>query len=321
MVPKFTLAAAIRYPHHRSGWGYALDALAPLLRTDDDGVLLDSMLETTFGKSVDAALAEGRVPYRRPWVGFLHVPPEYPGWYDQRKRFAALCAQPAWQQSLTHCRGLVVLSRWLRDQVAPQVRVPVLALTHPTAPCARTFDPSAWRAAGRPVVHVGWWLRRLLSLHELPLPRDRKLLLMPWDDAQVDKVRTTADAERRDAGAPPLDAWDVTLRPRLDPEAYDDLLTRSVVFLHLHAAVANNAIIECIVRRTPVLVNPLPSVREYLGDDYPLYYASLDEAAALASDPIRVAEAHAHLAAIDVDRFSGATFCRALGESTLYRSL
>lgn len=321
MVPKFTLAAAIRYPHHRSGWGYALDALAPLLRPDGDGVLLDSMLEKTFGPGVDAALAEGRIPYRRPWVGVLHVPPEYPDWYDQRKRFGALSAQPAWQQSLPHCRGLVVLSRWLRDQVAPLVPVPVLALTHPTAPSARTFEPSAWRAAGQPVVHVGWWLRRLLSLHELPLPRGRKLLLLPWDDAQVERLRATAEAERRPTGAPPMDDWDVTIRPRLDPGGYDDLLTRSVVFLHLHAAVANNAIVECIVRRTPVLVNPLPSVREYLGDDYPLYYASLAEAAAFASDPARVADAHAHLAAIDVDRFSGTTFCRALGESALYRSL
>ena len=56
-------------------------------------------------------------------------------------------------------------------------------------------------------------------------------------------------------------------------------MTESVVFLDLYDAVANNAVVECISRQTPILVNPLDSVVEYLGQDYPFYYYSLDEAA------------------------------------------
>ena len=59
---------------------------------------------------------------------------------------------------------------------------------------------------------------------------------------------------------------------------YDRLLSENIVFVELHDANANNAIIECIARATPLLINPLPAVVEYLGRDYPLYYSSLEEA-------------------------------------------
>ena len=49
-------------------------------------------------------------------------------------------------------------------------------------------------------------------------------------------------------------------------------------FWYLYDSIANNAILECISRQTPILVNPLDSVVEYLGKDYPFYYYSLDEA-------------------------------------------
>jgi hypothetical protein len=56
-----------------------------------------------------------------------------------------------------------------------------------------------------------------------------------------------------------------------DPE-YDTLLSKTVVFLNLVDAVAVNTVIECIIRRTPVILNRLPATEEYLGKGYPLFY-------------------------------------------------
>lgn len=318
---KFSLVERIHYPHQRSGWAYAQRSLGPLLREGDDGVLLDTMVERSFGRHLEQALRDGQVPYRRPWVGMLHVPPRYPAWFDQRKCFDVIRTLPCWQESLPHCRGLIVLSRHLRDWLATQVDVPVVALAHPTETPDRRFDVDAYRRAGEPVVQVGWWLRRLVSIHRLALPTRRKHLLLPHDDAGLDRFRDVVAAERAVAGAPAWEAWDVNVLPRRSDAAYDALLSRAVVFLDLHDSVANNAIIECIVRRTPVLVNPLPSVREYLGEDYPLYFASLDEAATKASDLDLVHAAHRYLATLDRSRLDGATFCRELAESELYRAL
>jgi hypothetical protein len=292
-----------------------------LLRDDGGGVLLDTMVEIDFGRRLTEALQAARVPYRRAWVGMLHVPSSYPVWFDQCKRYEVISALPCWRESLPYCKGLVVLSRHQCEWLAPQVPVPVVALMHPTEPPAVTFDFEAYRRAGEPVVQVGWWLRRLVSIHQLPLPLRRKFLLLPFAGGELERVQAVVAAEQRAAGAPAWGRWQANVLQRLSNEQYDALLARSVVFLDLHASSANNAIVECIVRRTPVLVNPLPSVREYLGADYPLYFTSLDEAAAKASDPALVHDAHRHLAAVDVARFAGATFCRSFAESALYRDL
>lgn len=58
---------------------------------------------------------------------------------------------------------------------------------------------------------------------------------------------------------------------------YDELLSQNIVFLNLIDCSAANTIIECIVRNTPILVNKLDPVVEYLGKDYPFYYNNLSE--------------------------------------------
>lgn len=310
------------YAHQRSGWGYALDALAPLLRGPGPGILFDSMLERNFARDRAEARAEGRIPYRRPWIGFFHVPAEIPGWFDPTKSVLRIATLPEWQESLPHCRGLMTLSRhhaaFLRSMFPS---VPVLALRHPTAMAEPRFALDRYLREGQRVVQVGWWLRRMASIHFLPVVKARKKLLLPVGEASLPRYLRALEGEREADGAPELASWDARSMERLPDAEYDALLASSVVLLHLRGSVANNAILECMVQGTPVLVNPLPSVREYLGDDYPLYFDDLEEAARKASDPERVLEAHRYLSARDLEPLTGAAFCRDLAESELYRSL
>jgi hypothetical protein len=174
---------------------------------------------------------------------------------------------------------------------------------------------------GQRVVQVGWWLRRLASIHFLPVVKARKKLLLPVGEATMPRYLRALEGERVESGAPELASWDATIMERLPDAEYDALLASSVILLHLRGSVANNAILECMVRGTPVLVNPLPSVREYLGEEYPLYFDDLEEAARKVSDPECVREAHRYLSERDLEPLLGAAFCRDLAESDLYRSL
>jgi polysaccharide pyruvyl transferase WcaK-like protein len=63
----------------------------------------------------------------------------------------------------------------------------------------------------------------------------------------------------------------------LKDDEYDRIFSESVVFLDLVDASAANTIIECIVRNTPLLVNKISPVVEYLGEEYPLYYNDIKE--------------------------------------------
>jgi hypothetical protein len=91
---------------------------------------------------------------------------------------------------------------------------------------------------------------------------------------------------------------------------YDELLASSVIFLYLVDASAVNTVIECIVRTTPILINPLPAVVEYLGPKYPLYYTSLEHAAELAADRNQIRRAHRYLKRLDKSRLTMDYFLR-----------
>lgn len=89
----------------------------------------------------------------------------------------------------------------------------------------------------------------------------------------------------------------------VDNDEYDDLLSRNVVFLNLVECSAANTIIECIIRDTPIILNRLPAVVEYLGEDYPLYYDKIDEIGDLLQDD-KIREAHHYLSTRDKSTLS-----------------
>jgi hypothetical protein len=78
---------------------------------------------------------------------------------------------------------------------------------------------------------------------------------------------------------------------------YDLLLSKNIVFIDLFDASANNAILECIIRNTPVIINKTDAVIEYLGIGYPLYFESLEDIPNLLNET-KIIEAHEYLCKI-----------------------
>ena len=56
---------------------------------------------------------------------------------------------------------------------------------------------------------------------------------------------------------------------RVTAHRYDCLLPENVMAIELFDASANNVVVECIARNTPIIVNRHPAVVEYLTADYP----------------------------------------------------
>jgi hypothetical protein len=94
---------------------------------------------------------------------------------------------------------------------------------------------------------------------------------------------------------------------RLPDAHYDDLLSESVVFLELFDTSANNAVVECIVRCTPIVINRHPAVVEYLGPDYPLYYDTIAEVENLLTRD-SIMSAYEYLCQYDKEALSGSLF-------------
>ena len=103
----------------------------------------------------------------------------------------------------------------------------------------------------------------------------------------------------------------VSFIEELDDQDFDQLLSQHVVFLRLFDCSAANTVIECIVRNTPLIVNRLPALEEYLGKDYPLFYHKIEEVKDLLSME-SLKSGHEYLKALDKNYLKVETFVEQL---------
>ena len=262
------------------------------------------------------------MPYRRQWVGFIHNPPGIPDWHEYLSAPQHILTLPAWRESLPQCHGIFTFSAAMRDWLASRLQIPVAALIHPTESTARLFRLDRFLSLEQPrIVQIGAWLRRINSIARLNVARLRKTCLIPRPDGATYLETLVRREQTHDPAACSADWSSVDLIQHLDPEAFDELLSCSVVFLDLYDTVVNNTVIECIVRCTPLVCNRLPALVELLGEDYPLFFSTLEEAARKAEDLDLIRAAAKHLQAIPKVPFTGEYFARSLAESAIYRGL
>ena len=327
-IGKISLAHQMAFASHRYGWNYAIHALKPL--HNPGGILFDGYLENSFvWKNYQAG--QTRVPYREPWIGVFHNPPNMPAWFNYSNAPQSIMAQADWKRSLECCVGLFCLSKYQADWVKEQTGKPVSVLIHPTGEPNGQFDFDRFLSnSSKKIVQLGWWLRRLNAIYQLPIEKDNQ---QGYEKVRLSNA-TSPEAERRikdweakEKAAENLSFDDAYLentreQSRLSDVEYDRLLTENIAFVSLHDASANNSVVECIARATPVLVNPLPAVVEYLGDDYPLYFDTLAEAAEKVMDLALIRTAHEYLKVCKVgSKLSADYFRRSFEESEVYQLL
>lgn len=318
--PKLSLSRHLTFPFHRSGWAYALDALKPLLKPG--GVVLDPFIEATFCWDLEKNEQSGELPYRSDWVAIIHNPPGIPLWHEYESAPQSIFNLPAWRNSMPKCRGIYVFSETMRSWVRQRLNVPVQAVVHPTEPVSQFFTMEKFLAnPARRIVQIGAWLRRLHSISQLKVVTLKKTLLSPRPTPDPHLESLLRREAANDPAARNADWSSVEFLSYQSSGDYDSLLSNNLVFLDLYDTVVNNTIIECIVRRTPVICNRLPSLEEQLGRDYPLFFSDLEEAAAKAEDLPLIEKAHQHLSAIPTQIFSQANFRDSVVQGEIYRSL
>ena len=338
--------------NHRSGWGFALNTLHPL--HNSQGIKFDAFLENTFiyeqryrgirphriiakmksdGVFKYLATLEEKqiVPYEQPWVGFIHNPPYIPDWFKDEVYLQDMFEQAIWQKSIKHCSGLFCLSAYLAEWLKTKVDVPVVNLLHPIEIADLQFDFNQFMTnPSKKIFQVGWWLRKLNSIYQLPIAKDNqlgyeKIRLVPnfapnADDYQqqiIDQDRQINNLEI----IPEYDLNTVEMQHLANNE-YDLLLSENIAFMDLYDAGANTAILDCMARATPLLVNPLPAVKEYLGEEYPFYFTNLSEAAAKAMDTDLIRETHLYLCQSEIrTKFTPTAFLENFKRSQIYQSI
>ena len=340
------------FSNHRSGWSYALNALKPL--HNSQGILLDGFIENNFAwKYVDesrrsddvlqkmkiegtfSSLAtseeKGIVPYKEPWVGFLHNPQNMPKWFHYQESPQSIFSKTIWQESLEHCTGLFTFSEYHAQWLRQETGLPVSCLIHPTEIPDLQFDFERFiKNPYKKIIQVGWWLRKIQSIYLLPIHKNNphgyeKIRLVPKFFHNADAYLETLMEKEREHANVTVDSTDILSTRKIShvpDQDYDEFLSKNIVFIELYDANANNAVVECIARTTPLLINPLPAVKEYLGNEYPLYYDTLEEAAEKALDLPLIFKTHQYLKSLETrNRLDGKRFLESFQSSEVYQLL
>lgn len=249
-----------------------------------------------------------------PWIGFTHNTPTHPELtrrtHPHTPDLKRMLESKNWQVNSQHCVGLFCLSRYAYDYIRPRTRVPMSVVFHPTETPSVKFDWSRFeRNQNKLLVLVGHWLRRFQDIYDIRSPFRKAIL--KGTDAEYDKLDGMMVKENRQ---------EVEFLPRVSNDEFDRLVTQNIVFAPLYDASANNTIIECIVRNTPVLVNKLSSVIEYLGEGYPLFYTSIEEAEAKLRDVDLLRSTYEYLLVKDKSFLSATHFLESVKTSDVYRN-
>lgn len=318
-LKKLNLSTALKYEYgkHRSGWGYVVNCLSSL--HDNRGIFVDTFLEKKFFWGTDPGDAKNNPePYTEPWIGFIHCPVDAPTWFLYEQTPQKIFETSLWQQSLLYCKGIFCLSNHQKQWLQEKLNVPVSNLIHPTEFPELKFSMDNFLGnKHKKIVQIGWWLRKLNSIYYLPVRSFEKAIL-PGQNPSITEI---SKQEKKNFLLTP-NLHSVESIRYLSNEEYDRLLAENIIYIELYDSVANNTIIECIVRNTPILVNPLPSVVEYLGEDYPFYFTSKKEAAEKAEDFSLIEKTHDYLKNHSIKRkLTSDYFIASILNSEVYRSI
>lgn len=324
---KINLRGQYSYNHHRSGFSYMLELLSEYHR--EDATAMDTWLERTFAWEKTKNSQLRFIPYREPWVGIMHHPPNTPAWFTENATPYTIIQSKEFQESLPMCKGLYVFSKYHADFLKCFIKtIPVEVLYHATEVPEIKFSMDKFIAnTNKKIVNVGYWLRKLSSIYLLDADQGiyQKIRLLPsaaWIPPNF--IETILDIEASFRNYPISDEMKrsvVDVR-HLPNNEYDDLLSKNILFVDLYDTSANNCVIEAMVRGTPILINPLPAVIEYLGKDYPFYFNDLEEASKKLKSLALIKETNEYLMDSGIsEKVTGEYFKKTIRNGEIWKSL
>jgi len=276
---------------HRGGWKTIMNNLYHQKLFDKSNYLFYDMLDLEF------IFDEGHIITKK-WCGIFHctpITPPYLNFININKIFN----NKNFLKSLQHCKCIITLSPYLSNFLKTKLKIPIYTLKHPVITNnIPLFNYEHFiNNKDKKIIQIGQQLRKVSSIYVLPIQNYSKLWLTGTKDFK--KLLHFLKCEKELYHL----KFDINKVPMIYLKSYDEydgLLTKNIVFIELFDAAANNTIVECIIRNTPIVVNKIPGVVDYLGENYPLYYHHLNEIPNLLTEN-NIAKAHQYLLNMNKD--------------------
>jgi len=218
------------------------------------------------------------------WAGIIHCTQETPE-YLNIINISHLFKNENFVNSLSNCLCIISLSNYVADYLKEQfsklnIDIKIIVMPHPiNVENIPKFDIHKFiNNPDKNIIQIGQQLRKISSIYLLKTNKHYNKIWLTGTK-NFTKMKTLLKLELQYYNIPVknIKLNDVLMKYTNTFEEYDELLTKNVVFVDLFDASANNTVLECIVRGTPIIINNVGGVSEYLGKNYPLYFENLED--------------------------------------------
>lgn len=243
------------------------------------------------------------------WVGILHDPPNSHKFFPRRN----ILKNRFFINNLENCVGLFCMSDSLRDWLIENLNPTffVKVLYHPMSSKALPeWDYNEFKKS-RSIYQIGNWLRVPYFIFKLDaqgyekyvIPCKQRFYRELHRFMRLDGVKLTDHDKRSVNGI-----------SYISDDKYNEMHKNSIVAIKLYASTCNNVIMECITNNCPILINRLPEIEVYLGEDYPLFYDTIEQAEELLKSDDAILRANEYLKRLDKTRFTIKYFMDSINE-------
>lgn len=303
--------------NHRSGWKY-VQYLLNNIKNNNSKIICDENIERTF-------IWNNNIEYNKDWIGFSHLTPNnIPFYMDKLCNITNIFKNKKFIDSLPYCRGLFVFSNYMKRYFERELKkyydgnIIIEVLYHPSENVDNKFTWDKYiQNNNKNIIQLGSQLRKITSIYLLKTKYNK--LWFSGRNYNESMYLLNNDIAYNNLE---ININDVEMKMVNDNE-YDEYLSKNICFIDLYDASCNNSIIECIIRNTPIIVNKLEPVIEYLGEYYPLYYNNLEEASRLINDNDKLYEGYKYLCENQYlkNRLMKDYFMRGIVNSNIYRNI
>ena len=283
---------------HRGGWNTIINSLYTnnILNNYSDALFVD-IVERFF------LWVGGKVILRK-WSGVIHCTPITPPYLDIMN-ISFLFKNKNFIKSLDNCYCLFTLSKYVTNFLKKEFlkinkNIKVFTLKHPieTNNIILFELEKYFKNSNKKLVQIGQQLRKVTSIYLLPDIKHEKIWLTGTKSIKDCELLLKNESAYLTVNIPKSKKESIKMYYTNTVEEYDNILSQNIVFVDLFDAAANNTVLECIVRNTPIIIRRVEGVVEYLGEDYPLYFTKLNQVNDLLK-PENIIKAHEYLKNMD----------------------
>lgn len=234
---------------HYFGWGYVVQQLISNTKLDPNGIVLDTWVDQKNDKEQLEILTGNK------WIGILHATPSKINNYS----LDSFIDSEVFELSKDNCLFLITTSEHSKNHLSSLTDLPVRVLLFPKPDTGHYFNLDYY-LSNPSIRHSGFYARNIKNFINFKTNIGKII----YSDREYRNHYYTKSLKGSESN--------VLFKSKyFEHSDYINIFTKSVGFSFYDDCSASTSILEHIMTHTPLIVNRIPPIEEYLGKGYPMY--------------------------------------------------